>query len=207
MKGTTLAPVCLNIYKANAVYILTGRNNIFPLEISSVFMWNAHSANKPLIKGPGGRPVIPRLSRDTVTLTRKRNGAIQVQLTKGNFIKVRQLKGFFENEISQGSKTVAHGIYNHPILGIQSVIMTKKQYVDIARKVYPQNRSGIYVERTSTENFAKLLCELALNSDPLTSKSGIYTLTFDPTRLDGTAYRLASGGKPSRGGRPNCVFE
>jgi len=207
MKGTTLAPVCLNIYKANAVYIPTGRNNIFPLVISSVFMWNAHSGNKPLMKGPGGRPVIPRVSRKTVTLTRTRNGAIQVQLTKGNFIKVRQLKDFIENEISQGSKTVARDLHNHPILGIQSVIMTKMQYVEIARKVYPQNRSGIYIKRTSIENFAKLLCELALNSDPLTSKSGIYTLTFDHTRLDGTAYRLTPGGKPSRGGRPNCVFE
>ena len=104
-------------------------NNIFPLEISSVFMWNAHSANKPLIKGPGGRPVIPRLSRNTVTLTRTRNGAIQVQLTKGNFVKVRQLKDSIDNEIFQGSKTVARDLHNHPILGIQSVIMTKQLYM------------------------------------------------------------------------------
>jgi len=159
------------------------------------------------MKGPGGRPVIPRLCRNTVTLTRTQNGAIQVQLTKGNLIKACQLKDFIEKEISQGSKTVASDLHNHPILGIHSIKMTRQKYVEIARKMYPQNRSGIYVEKTSIENFAKVLCELAMNSDPLTSKSGIYTLTFDLRRLDGTAYRLAPGGKPSRGGRPHCVFE
>ena len=168
-----------------------------------------HSMSCPPRKGPGGRPVSPKLHRDTVTLICNPNGSIQVNLTPGNFIKACKLKEFIDRNISPDSKTVASNsqctLDNCPVLGICSVTLTRTQYIDIARIIYPHTRSGMYIGKTSTQNFAKMLCELALNSDPSTSRLGTYTLIFDTTRFDGTAYRLGPRSR-LRGGRPNCVF-
>ena len=106
----------------------TDLNNCFPIRASY------RPVSNLIRKGSGGRPVISRPSRKTVTLTSNANG-IQMKFTKGNLLKTRLLKAFIDEKIHSDSKTVSG--YIHPILCITSIIMTMRQYVYIARILYP----------------------------------------------------------------------
>jgi len=148
--------------------------------------------------GPGGRPRHMTLNngspRRELTVY-ERGGVLQFPLVKGIKIKVGIIKKHLaripDARKSQG-RTVS------PLLGVSTVVLFKDEYAEMAREMYPTSKD----QQTATKNLGKNWCSLAMTSHPKISKTGTYTLTFDPARFRKNCSNLMVGGNLSAG-RPN----
>jgi len=136
--------------------------------------------------------------RPQVTAT-KVNGVLQIKdkLTKGYLKKLDILKKHI-TATPHTHKSLGGTV--HPLLMVSSFKMTIDQHIAIARDMFPNTK----VEKTARKNFSKVLCEIAMNSDPKTSKLGIYNVTYNEKQFDKTACYLVTGGNPSSG-RPDFI--
>ena len=122
--------------------------------------------------GPGGRPLHKTLKngspRRKLTVY-KRGGVLQFPLVNSIKIKVGIIKEHVAR-IPDVRKSQSATV--NPLLGVTTLVMSKDEYVDMPRELYPMSND----QQTATKNLGKDLCSFAMTSDPRISKTGTYML-------------------------------